>query len=198
MTMLRTDEDLVHAFQAGESAAFDTLVSRWDRRIQGVIYRVVGADEDARDVCQEVFLKAYRGLPGFKKEARFSSWLYQIALNACRDRLRRRRGRMHMSLSDLEETADGPFGTPGPTALDRVAAREVRERVGAAMATLPEEQREVIVLKEYEGLTFPEIAAALDVPVSTVKTRLYRGLVQLRQRLEDDEVRHPAPMPLSS
>jgi RNA polymerase sigma-70 factor (ECF subfamily) len=194
--MLRSDEDLVHAFQAGEAAAFDALVSRWDRRIQGVIYRVVGADEDARDVCQEVFLKAYRGLPTFKKEARFSSWLYQIALNACRDRLRRRRGRMHMSLSDLEETADAPFGAPAPSALERVASREVKERMGAAMATLPEEQREVIVLKEYEGLTFPEIAELLAVPVSTVKTRLYRGLVQLRQRLEEQDVRRTAPVPL--
>jgi RNA polymerase sigma-70 factor (ECF subfamily) len=156
----------------------------------------VGADEDARDVCQEVFLKAYRGLPSFKKEARFSSWLYQIALNACRDRLRRRRGRHHMSLEDLEETADGPLGAKGPTALERVAAREVRERVAAAMATLPEEQREVIVLKEYEGLTFPEIAEALTVPVSTVKTRLYRGLVQLRQRLEEEDVRRSEPVPL--
>jgi RNA polymerase sigma-70 factor, ECF subfamily len=194
--MLRSDEDLVQAFQAGDTTAFDALVNRWDRKIQGVVFRVVGADEDARDVCQEVFLKAYRGLPSFKKEARFSSWLYQIALNACRDRLRRRRGRHHMSLEDLEETADGPLGAKGPTALERVAAREVRERVAAAMATLPEEQREVIVLKEYEGLTFPEIAEALTVPVSTVKTRLYRGLVQLRQRLEEEDVRRSEPVPL--
>jgi RNA polymerase sigma-70 factor, ECF subfamily len=194
--MLRSDEDLVQAFQAGDTAAFDALVNRWDRKIQGVVFRVVGADEDARDVCQEVFLKAYRGLPSFKKEARFSSWLYQIALNACRDRLRRRRGRHHMSLEDLEETADGPLGAKGPSALERVASREVRERVAAAMATLPEEQREVIVLKEYEGLTFPEIAEALTVPVSTVKTRLYRGLVQLRQRLEEEDVRRSEPVPL--
>ena len=102
-----------------------------------------------------------------------------------------------MSLDALEETAESPFGVPGPTALERVTAREVKERVGAAMATLPAEQREAIVLKEYEGLTFPEIAATLDVPVSTVKTRLYRGLVQLRQRLLDGEVRRTAPVPLS-
>ena len=77
---------------AGDPSAFDELVSRWDRKIHGAIYRVVGPDEDARDLCQEAFLKAYRGLGTFKREARFSSWLYQIALNVCRDRLRRRRG----------------------------------------------------------------------------------------------------------
>ena len=196
MLLLRSDEDLVQAFQAGETAAFDALVIRWDRKIQGVVFRVVGADEDARDVCQEVFLKAYRGLPTFKKEARFSSWLYQIALNACRDRLRRRRGRVHVSLEDVEQSADGPLGARGPSALDRVASRETRERVAAAMATLSDEQREVIVLKEYEGLTFPEIADAISVPVSTVKTRLYRGLVQLRQRLEEQAAGKNEPVPL--
>ena len=90
--MLPTDEDLVAAVQGGDSAAFDVLVRRWDRKIQGAAYRVLGSDDEARDVSQEAFLKAFRGLRSFKREARFSSWLYQIAMNLCRDRLRRRRG----------------------------------------------------------------------------------------------------------
>lgn len=182
-----SDEELVAAFQGGDASAFDTLVGRWERKIQGAIYRVLGAEEDARDLCQEVFLKAYRALGTFKQEARFSSWLYQIALNACRDRLRRRRGRTQVSLDDLEG-AHEPLHA-GPSALDLVEAQDLARAVQAAMDTLPHEQREVIALKEYQGLTFVEIAETLDVPVSTVKTRLYRGLGQLRQQLERQGVR---------
>ena len=190
-SMPPTDEELVAAFQSGDVAAFEALVARWDRKIQGAIYRVLGAGEDSRDLCQEVFLKAYRALGTFKREARFSSWLYQIALNACRDRLRRRRGRLQISLEDAGDALDGAQDA-APSALDLVEAGELARAVQAALATLPHEQREVIALKEYEGLTFVEIAEALDVPVSTVKTRLYRGLGQLRQQLERQGVRGAA------
>src|SRR5687767_4440472 len=190
-----TDEELVAAFQQGESAAFDELVSRWDRRIHGAIYRVVGPDEDARDLCQEAFLKAYRGLGTFKREARFSSWLYQIALNVCRDRLRRRRGKTAVSLDEVEEGRAGGLRTLSPSPLDLVEARDLRHLVEDAMATLSVEEREVVILKEYQDLTFPEIAEALDVPLSTVKTRLYRGLAQLRHQLERQGVRGTAAVP---
>lgn len=192
-----TDEDLVEAFQAGDTAAFDLLVQRWDRKIQGAIYRFVGATEDARDLCQEAFLKAYRGLGTFKKDARFSSWLYQIALNVCRDRLRRRRGRTVLSLDELDEGGREAAVLPGPSPLEMAEGRDIARRVARAVAALPDEQREVIVLKEYEGLTFAEIADVLQVPLSTVKTRLYRGLVQLRQRLEHEGIRSASVVPAS-
>jgi RNA polymerase sigma-70 factor (ECF subfamily) len=185
----RTDEQLVEAFQGGDESAFEDLVRRWDRKIHGAVYRVVGSDDEARDLCQEAFFKAYRGLGTFKKEARFSSWLYQIALNACRDRLRRLRHRSHVSLDDLDESRDPRLHEPGPTALDLVESRERSRVVAAAMAELAPEQREVIVLKEYQGLTFPEIAEITGVPISTVKTRMYRGLGQLRLRLARQGVR---------
>jgi RNA polymerase sigma-70 factor (ECF subfamily) len=87
--MSPTDEELVARARDGDASSFDVLVRRWERKIRGAIYRIVGSDDDALDLCQETFLKAYRGLGSFKQEARFSSWLYQIALNLCRDRLRR-------------------------------------------------------------------------------------------------------------
>lgn len=190
-----TDEQLVEAFQAGDVSAFDLLVSRWDRKIQGAVYRVVGQSEDVRDIAQEAFLKAYRALPLFKREAKFSSWLYQIALNLCRDRLRRRRRSLaEVSLDLLSENGDPPLA-PGPSAMDLVEAREISQTVGAAVWALPEEQREVIVLKEYQGLTFQEIADVLGLPVSTVKTRLYRGLGLLRECLEQKGIRSVAPVP---
>jgi RNA polymerase sigma-70 factor, ECF subfamily len=194
--MGHTDEDLVEACLAGDPSAFDVLVGRWDRKIRGAIYRVLGSEDDARDLCQEAFLKAYRGLGSFKREARFSSWLYQIALNLCRDRLRRRRGRTMVSLEELDE-GGGHLPSSRPSALDLVESRDLQRTVAAAVASLPEEQREVIVLKEYQGLTFLEIAEILDVPVSTVKTRLYRGLGHLRERLvrEGFGARAPVPAP---
>jgi RNA polymerase sigma-70 factor (ECF subfamily) len=194
--MSATDEELVDAFQAGDLCAFDDLVRRWERKIQRAIYRVMGTEDEARDLCQEAFLKAYRALGGFKREARFSSWLYQIALNLCRDRLRRRRGRTMVSLETLEPDAlSVGVGKRRPSPLELVEADALSRAVADAVSELPDEQREVIVLKEYQDLTFLEIAEILDVPLSTVKTRLYRGLGQMRLRLERQGIRGAAPVP---
>jgi RNA polymerase sigma-70 factor (ECF subfamily) len=190
--MTPSDEELVEQFQNGDSSAFDVLVRRWDRKVQGAIFRLVGPAEDVRDLSQETLLKAYRGLRTFKKEARFSSWLYQIALNVCRDRMRRGRGRSYVSFDEL---ADGGEASGERSALELIEARDLSRRVAAAVAALPDEQREVVILKEYQGLTFVEIAEVLDVPLSTVKTRLYRGLGQLRQQLMRQGIRGPAPLP---
>ncbi len=191
--MGRSDEELVEACQAGESSAFDVLVVRWEDKIRGAAYRLLDSEEEARDATQEAFLKAYRGLPAFKQEARFSSWLYQIAINLCRDRLRRRKGRTMVSLEALEEVGPVIAGRE-PGALDLVQQLDLRRAVRRAIGELSEEQREVVILKEYQGLTFLEIAQALDLPISTVKTRLYRGLGQLRLRLEDEGIRDAAAL----
>jgi len=180
------DEDLVAAFQGGDAAAFDVLVRRWERKIQGAIYRMMRSEEEARDLCQETFLKAFRGLGSFRGQAKFSSWLYQIALNLCRDRIRRKKGKTWVSLDEIGEAEANPRA---PSVLDLVEVGDLSRRVAAAMGHLPEEQREAVILKEYEGMTFPEIATVLGVPVSTVKTRLYRGLSQLRRQLERQGVR---------
>jgi RNA polymerase sigma-70 factor, ECF subfamily len=182
-SMGRSDEQLVEACLGGEVAAFDILVERWQRKIRGAVYRVVRSEEEAQDICQEAFLKAFRGLHAFKQESRFSSWLYQIALNLSRDRLRRRKTRNWVSLDDLDEGVP-PGSQRAPAEGERwVEVLELQERVASAVAALPEEQREAVILKEYQGLTFPEIAEIQGVPVSTVKTRLYRGLSVLRERL---------------
>jgi RNA polymerase sigma-70 factor, ECF subfamily len=192
--MGRSDEELVEACQAGEASAFDVLVARWEDRIRGAAFRFLGSEEEARDVAQEAFLKAYRAIGGFKREARFSSWLYQIATNLCRDHLRRRKTRATVSLEALEEAGPVMVETR-PGAHERLLERDLAHAVRRAIHALPEEQREVVILKEYQELTFLEIAQALDVPVSTVKTRLYRGLGQLRLQLEREGVRGAAPVP---
>src|SRR5262245_49463655 len=127
--MSPSDEELVMAFQRGDSSAFDTLLRRWETRIKGAIYRVVGPTEDVRDLSQETFLKAYRGLHGFRKDARFSSWLYQIAINVCRDRLRRRRHWSELSIDELDDSSQQAQMATRPEALDAVAARDVSRAV---------------------------------------------------------------------
>jgi RNA polymerase sigma-70 factor (ECF subfamily) len=184
--MTRTDEELVARATAGDLDSFNQLVSRWERPIYALAYRTLGREEDARDVVQEAFLRAFRGLRGFKGQAKFSSWLYRITLNLCRDWLRRERRTPIVQVpegTDPVELADDQ-AAPTESVEDLVARREMSQAVARAMAELPEEQRTAIMLKEYHGLTFQEIADMLDCPLSTVKTRLYQGLSVLRRRLE--------------
>lgn len=172
---------------AGDAESFNQLVTRWERPIYALAFRVLGREEDARDICQETFLRAFRAMPGFKGQAKFSSWLYRIALNLCRDWMRRKRRQPLVDLPDDVELED-VASAQGPTETieDLVARRRLSEAVGLAMARLPEEQRTAIVLKEYHGLTFQEIADLQGCPLSTVKTRLYQGLTQLRRTLGAD------------
>ena len=168
----------------GDLDSFNQLVVRWERPIYALAYRVIGREEDARDVAQETFLRAYRALSGFKGQAKFSSWLYRITLNLCRDWMRRER---RTPIAQAPEGVDlvelAAETEPAESIENLVARRELGRAVARAMAMLPEEQRAAIVLKEYHGLTFQEIADLLDCPLSTVKTRLYQGLTVVRKHL---------------
>jgi RNA polymerase sigma-70 factor (ECF subfamily) len=182
--MTWTDEELVARSIRGDAESFNQLVERWERPIYALAYRTLGREEDARDVCQETFLRAFRALPGFRGQAKFSSWLYRIALNLCRDWIRRERRvpvvqpPEDMDLMDMAVAAE-----PSESIEDLVVRADLARLVERAMAGLPEEQRTAIVLKEYHGLTFQEIADVVGCPLSTVKTRLYQGLTVLRREL---------------
>jgi RNA polymerase sigma-70 factor (ECF subfamily) len=192
--MTRTDEELVASATAGDIDSFNQLVVRWERPIYALAYRTLGREEDARDVVQEAFLRAYRGLKGFKGQAKFSSWLYRITLNLCRDWMRRERRAPIVAVpegADPIELADDR-ASPVESVGDLVARREMSAAVARAMAELPDEQRAAIMLKEYHGLTFQEIADMLNCPLSTVKTRLYQGLSVLRRRLERQQTQDAA------
>ena len=182
--MTWTDEELVARSISGDADSFNELILRWERPIYALAYRTIGREEDARDVCQETFLRAFRALPGFRGQAKFSSWLYRIALNLCRDWVRRERRTPVVQPSedtDLMELAAAAEPSESIEAL--VARKDLARLVERAMAALPEEQRTAIVLKEYHGLTFQEIADLVGCPLSTVKTRLYQGLSVLRREL---------------
>ncbi len=183
---MRTDEELVALSQGGDTDSFNQLVLRWERPIYALAYRTLGREDDARDVCQETFLRAYRALPGFKGEAKFSSWIYRIALNLCRDWIRKQRRAPVMQAPEGVELADlAAERGPVESIETLVARKQLSDRVAVAMRMLPDEQRTAIVLKEYHGLTFQEIAEMQGCPLSTVKTRLYQGLTVLRRQLTD-------------
>ena len=182
--MTWTDEELVARSRSGDAESFNQLITRWERPIYALAYRVIGREEDARDVTQETFLRAFRGLAAFKGQAKFSSWLYRIALNLCRDWIRRKKRSPMATLPEDVELEDVVSdAAPTETVEDLVSRRELSELVEAAMARLPEEQRTAIILKEYHGMTFQEIADLQGCPLSTVKTRLYQGLSVLRREL---------------
>jgi RNA polymerase sigma-70 factor, ECF subfamily len=184
--MVWSDEELVARSKTGDTESFNQLVKRWERPIFALAYRTLGREEDARDVTQETFLRAFRALPRFKGDAKFSSWLYRIALNLCRDWMRKDRRTPVVAVPDGVEIEQLMSERPETPSVEDLAARaELSRTVAAAMETLPAEQRTAIILKEYQGLTFQEIADLLNCPLSTVKTRVYQGLNLLRKQLTD-------------
>jgi len=184
--MMRTDEDLVARSKTGDTDSFNQLVKRWERPIFALAYRTLGREQDARDVTQETFLRAFRALGGFKGDAKFSSWLYRIALNLCRDWMRKDRRTPVVAVPEgVEMEQLAAEGGPSETVEDLAARAELSGIVRTAMEKLPAEQRESIILKEYHGLTFQEIADLMKCPLSTVKTRVYQGLSTLRKELGD-------------
>ena len=188
METLGTDEIIVERALSGEPDAFGELVRRWERRIFALTYGMLGREEDARDATQETFLAAFRNLRGFRGEAKVSSWLHRIAVNQCITRQRRARVRSESALEDEQETNAGSFAMPLSYSPAHVAeGRQETAAVRRAINSLPVELRQVVVMKEFEELTFREIADVLDLPLSTVKSRLYTALKQLQMRLQKFE-----------
>ncbi len=187
MDTLATDEIIVERALTGDAEAFGELVRRWERRIFALTYGMLGREEDARDATQETFLAAFRNLRGFRGEAKVSSWLHRIAVNQCISRQRRSKVRGESALEDEHETHATPVNySPARMAEGRQETAAVRR----AINSLPLELRQVVVMKEFEELTFREIADALDLPLSTVKSRLYTALKQLQMRLQKFESRN--------
>ena len=191
METLGSDEVIVERALTGDADAFGELVRRWERRIFALTYGMLGREEDARDATQETFLAAFRTLRGFRGEAKVSSWLHRIAVNQCISRQRRARVRSESALEDDPENSAASFAAPLSHSPAQVAeGRQETLAVRRAINSLPIELRQVVVMKEFEELTFREIADALDLPLSTVKSRLYTALKQLQMRLQKFESRN--------
>lgn len=183
-----SDAELVRLARSGKPEAFGELVVRYQDRLYNSVYHMAGNERDAEDIAQDVFLRAYEGLRGFRQEAKFSTWLFGIMLNTVRN-FWRRQGRRPAALS-LDATAqDGQssFSDP-PSPHDGPQETNVREervaRVRAAIDELDEESREILVLRDIEGFSYTELAEVLELPLGTVKSRLYRARAGLKKKLE--------------
>jgi RNA polymerase sigma-70 factor (ECF subfamily) len=178
------ESDWVAASQQGDNRAFNQLVLKWEKQIYNLTLRMLQDPGEAEDTTQEVFLAAFRNIRRFRKDARFSTWLYRIAVNHCLSRLRRRPQGVHVSL-DAERSGERVMSQlPLRESHEQQILSEERQgRVRAALQFLQPEHKAVLELKFFQDLTFEEIAAIVEAPVSTIKSRLYAGLEVMRYRL---------------
>ena len=184
------DTVLVAQARAGDRTAFDELVVRYQDRVFNMAYRILGHREDALDVAQEIFLTVFKSLARFEAKARFSTWLYRVTVNRCRDELRRRGTVKHTRPRSLDAARknddDDRSMEPAAAAAtpeQQAAARETHELVSAAIADLPGDAREVLVMRDVEDLAYDDIAEILEIPVGTVRSRLNRARTLLRDRV---------------
>jgi RNA polymerase sigma-70 factor, ECF subfamily len=185
MSGCHDDQHLIAACRAGETEAFGVLVSRYQDRLYPTLFRLTGCADDARDLLQDAFLRALEKLERFQGESSFYTWVYRIAVNLALSGRRRRRSLLRLSPGrrDGGEVLDP---ADDPSACDPTAPLERAERdriIQEALNALAPDHRAVVVMKEYDGLRYEEIGAILGIPVGTVRSRLHRARLELRERL---------------
>lgn len=173
------DRELVERARAGERAAFDQLVARYQRRLLRLVLRLLRDQAEAEDVVQETFLRAYRALPRFRGDAAFYTWLYRIALNGARNTIQCRRLRGGPTGAVPAQVPAPEIGTPESMLL----SKQVMQAIDAALEALPLDLRTAIVLREIEGLSYGEIAQIMECPLGTVRSRLFRAREAIARRL---------------
>jgi RNA polymerase sigma-70 factor, ECF subfamily len=183
----QSDLELVRRAQRGERGAFDLLVLRYQHKVVKLVARLLRDPTEAEDVAQDAFVKAYRALASFRGDSAFYTWLYRIAVNTARNAMASRQRRPLDYEADLSETEQSAVAsrmshsdTPEATAL----SDEIHETVNRAVAELPEDLRTAIILREIEGLSYEEIAAAMDCPVGTVRSRIFRAREAIDRNLK--------------
>ncbi len=172
------DADLIRKARRGDVEAYNGLVSRWEKRVYNYLLRIIGNREDALDLSQDVFLKAYQNLKKLEDPARFAPWLFRIAHNEAYSLFRKRRPE-----TDMEDVPPEITGTGVSVGGTSVFPAELTIAVGAALDRLTADQRETVILKIYQGFKFEEMAEILGCPVSTIKSRLYTALDLLKADL---------------
>jgi RNA polymerase sigma-70 factor (ECF subfamily) len=181
------DELLIARSQGGDRAAFDALVRRYQDRAYTYAFRLTRRSEEAADVVAEAFVRIHNALPNFKGQSTFRTWLYRILTNCYLDLRKRERARPHGSLDTLMDMAEGEAGLQiadeGPTPEEEAQGRARGDALQSALAQMPDYQRAMIVMYHAEDMSYEEMAAALDLPVGTVKSRLNRARLVLREHL---------------
>lgn len=181
------DLELVRRSQAGERAGFDLLVQKYQHRVAHLVGRYVRDPAEVEDVAQEVFIKAYRGLAKFRSDSAFYTWLYRIAVNTAKNyagSAARRATEYAVDAHEAEQT-QGATQLRDPATPEReLASDEIQRAISATLEGLPAELREALVLREMDGLTYDEIAAVMESPIGTVRSRIYRAREAIDRRIE--------------
>ena len=176
----------VAASQKGDTLAFNRLVLKWEKAIYNLALRMLHDPDEAAEAAQDVFFSAFRNIRKFRTDSKFSTWLYRIAVNHCISRLRKKPPGVHLSLDGQRDQIPLTDRLPGPGSHEQALLREEsRRRVRSAMQSLPPEQRAVVELKFFQDLTIEEISAICEIPLSTIKSRVYAGLESMKSRLGD-------------
>lgn len=187
MTESVSDTELIQRVQAGQRAAFDVLVRRYQQKVFNLVLRYVREPMEAEDVTQEAMIKAYRALPGFRGDSAFYTWLYRIAINTAKNRLSAASRKMFERLpvdEDGDSTAFVDSRLSDDATPERVLlSEEIQDTVNQAMQELPVELRQAIVMRELDGLSYEEIAQAMECPVGTVRSRIFRAREAIDRRL---------------
>lgn len=180
------DQDLVLRVQQGDKSAYDLLVIKYQHKIIQLVNRYIKDPSEAQDVAQEAFIKAYRALGNFRGESAFYTWLYRIAINTAKNYLvsrARRNSDYQVDIQDAEQIENAPQ-LQGMETPDRLLSnQEIVETIKSAIENLPEEMRVAIMLREFEGLSYEEISVAMDCPVGTVRSRIFRAREAIDSKL---------------
>ena len=177
MSEEQTDEQLVARAQEGDGRAFEILVRKYQFKIVQLVGRLVG-EADSADVAQETFIKAYRALNGFRGQSAFYTWLYRIAVNTAKNHLvarSRRPANQDIDVADAEHTSYAAGLCDSDTPESNLLADEIRNEVTAVIRKLPPDLRQAIILREFEGLSYEEIAEVMNCPIGTVRSRIFRA-----------------------
>ncbi len=179
------EKELVERFQNGEKEVFNELVIKYQGKIYNLVYKYVSNSETARDLSQEIFIKAFRALPHFKRQSAFYSWLYRIAINLCIDFIRQQKRKQPLSFEDLTtgKNDEVVFSDMSPLPPDQLEAKELGDIIGQAVQQLPPKQQHVFNLRYHGGLQLKEIAAQLDRSEGTIKAHLHHAHKRLQTLL---------------
>lgn len=184
-----SDEILIEKFIAGSTEAFNFLVWRWQNKVYSFVYRYVQDTDDAKDITQMTFIRVFKNIRKLRDRSKFKSWLYQIAANISKDELKKRNKRNTRSVDEEWENGEGEklvhneLLFTGANQEKEMDSKDLENIIKYALRQIPEEQRIVIILKEYQHLKFTEIAEILKMPVNTIKSRMYYGLKNMREIL---------------
>jgi len=191
-----SEQELVDRARAGDQSAFEQLVLEHQNKVYSLAFRMVNDREEAADLAQEAFLKAWQGLPAFQGESSFATWIYRLTTNLCIDYIRRQKRRQEVQPVASLDDPDSGLGEPADWKQDpqhHVERQELHRALARALQQLPDYQRQILVMRELSGLSYQEIGQALDLDLGTVKSRIARARKNLQKILlaEGNLFAHP-------